>query len=140
MSENIIERAFWIKAHPSASLTEKMPLGKNIGKWCIFVHRDDLDVVWARVRRATKVGMFWRGSKVSTEWGQEIYRMRNPSANPSEHVICVYSYDYSDENDVKRIRQALYKIGIDQPLGYKTDEDTAAGIERWTYADSGWSR
>lgn len=66
--------------------------------------------------------------------------MRNPSANPSEHVICVYSYDYSDENDVKRIRQALYKIGIDQPLGYKTDEDTAAGIERWTYADSGWSR
>jgi hypothetical protein len=66
--------------------------------------------------------------------------MRNPKADPDEHVICVYSYDSNDEADVIRIREALRKIGISQPLGYKTDEDTAAGIERWTYADDGWTR
>jgi hypothetical protein len=140
MNEQIIERAYWIKAYPPASISDKMPLAKNIGKWCIFVHRDDLDVVWPWVRRATRCGMFWRGSKVSTAWAQNMYRLRNPSANPDEHVICVYSYDYRDENDVKRIRQALYRIGVEQPLGYKTDADTSAGIERWTYADSGWTR
>ena len=140
MSENIIENPFWIYANPSAAVSTKMPLGLNIGKWCIFVQKEDLEEVWECVAEATKAGRFWRGAKVSTEWAQTFYLMRNPKADPDEHVICVYSYDSNDEADVIRIREALRKIGISQPLGYKTDKDTAAGIERWTYADDGWTR
>lgn len=140
MSNSITENPFWIYAQPSAAVVATMPLGQHVGKWCIFVQSDDLDDVWARVERATKAGKLWHGSKVSTEWAQTFYLMRNRNADPKEHVICVYTYDANDEADVMRVREELRKIGITQPLGYKTDADTGAGRERWTYADEGWAR
>jgi hypothetical protein len=140
MSEHNIQNPFWVYARAPSDVAATMPLGLNVGKWCIFVHCDELEEVWANVKRATKVGLLWRGSKVSTQYANARYLMRNPSANPNEHVICVFTYDYRDEDDVMRVRQALYKIGIGQALGYKTDADTAAGIERWTFADTGWTR
>lgn len=140
MNREIKEYPFWINAAAPAAVAAKMPLGLNIGKWCVFVQKDDLEEVWGRVEEATKAGKLWRGAKVSSVWAQTFYLMRNPKADPNEHVICVYSYDFHDEADVMRIREALRKIGIAQPLGYKSDADTAAGIERWTYADEGWTR
>lgn len=131
---------FWVYAIPDSFILEVMPLAKNVGKWCIFVHCDDLSLFWINVRSATRAGLFWKGSKVSTDYGRKIFSLNNPKANPDEHVICVYTYDYQDAADVMRVRDALYGIGIDQPLGYKTDDDTASGIDRWAYADSGWMR
>lgn len=140
MSESIIENPYWIYASPSAEVVGKMPLGQHVGKWCIFVQRDELDDVWARVEQATYAGKLWHGSKVSTHLGQKFYAMRNRNADPRQHVICVYTYDSNDYEDVMRVREELRKIGITQPLGYKTDADTAAGRERWTFADEGWAR
>ena len=42
-------------------------------------------------------------------------------------VICVYSYDWTDQDDVKRVRDQLREMGHEKKLSYKTDEDSRAG-------------
>ena len=42
-------------------------------------------------------------------------------------VICVYTYDYQDEEDVMRVRQVLKDLGIQREIIYKADADTRAG-------------
>lgn len=39
-------------------------------------------------------------------------------------MICVYTYDYEDKDDVMRIREVLRDLGIRRPIIYKADEDT----------------
>lgn len=140
MATVVLRNPNWIYATASAEAAAAMPLGIDIGKWCVFVQREDLEDVWVRVEEATNAGRFWRGSKVSTEWANSNYLRRNPDADRNEHVICVYTHNFHDVADVMRVREELHKIGVSQALGYKTDADTAKGIERWTYADEGWAR
>lgn len=45
-------------------------------------------------------------------------------------VICIYTYDWRDYEDVKRIREELRKIGIARKIAYKADEDTVLGKYR----------
>ncbi len=46
---------------------------------------------------------------------------------PGRHVICVYTYDWTDFEDVTRVRNELMILGFTQKLGYKTDADTLSG-------------
>lgn len=41
--------------------------------------------------------------------------------------MCVYTYDWTDEEDVMRVREELRKLGITRKIPYKSDEDTLAG-------------
>jgi hypothetical protein len=94
------------------------------GKWLIFVDKEDVDIVWAEIRKATEEGKLGDSSKVATA-------KPNPNAtNPDTKVICVYTYDWTDEKDVKRIREELRRLGIVNKTPYKTDEDTLAGKYR----------
>ncbi len=54
---------------------------------------------------------------------------KNPplAVNSNTKVICVYTYDWKDKNDVMRIRKELREIGIDWKIPYKSDEDTRKG-------------
>ena len=45
-----------------------------------------------------------------------------------QHVICVYTRDYTDEEDVMRVEQQLRMIGITGQLSYKPDIYTTLGI------------
>ncbi len=47
-------------------------------------------------------------------------------------MIGLYTYDWTDENDVKRIREGLGKLGITNKIPYKADEDTLKGKYRIT--------
>lgn len=94
------------------------------GKWLIFVDPEDVDEVWAKIKKATEEGKLGYASKVSTA-------KPNPLAvNPRSRVICVYTYDWTDEDDVRRIREELRKLGITQKIPYKSDEDTMSGRYR----------
>lgn len=42
----------------------------------------------------------------------------------------MYTYDWKDCQDVKRIREELRKIGVVHKISYKTDEDTERGMYR----------
>ena len=94
------------------------------GKWLIFVTLNEIDRVWARVKKATEEGKLGSCAKVATGKSN-----RNATSSNTK-VICVYTYDWTDERDVKRIREELRKIGITNRIPYKVDKDTLSGKHR----------
>lgn len=96
--------------------------GENGGKWLIFVDRSEVDQLWRKLSVATRAGILGGIIKVSTA------RPNPNSPDPKRHVICVYSYDYTDTVDVFRIRAALRDLGVTEKIGYKTDSATKQGL------------
>lgn len=85
------------------------------GKWLIFLSLESIDRYWMKIKQAVEQGQLGSEAKVSTAGS------RNKQGT---HVICVYTYDYRDKDDVMRIRQMLHDLGIKRPIIYKADEDT----------------
>ncbi len=99
------------------------PTERN-GKWLIFVPVRRIDAVWEKVKKSTEAGSLGEEAKVSTA-------KRNPNAvNPAMKVICVYTYDWQNKEDVMRIRAELRTLGITWKIPYKSDEDTDQGKYR----------
>ena len=116
--------AYWLFAE---RLTGTYPgATEKCGKWLIFVPAKNIDFVWERIRKATEDGRLGDSSKVATAKANPI------AAESSMKVICVYTYDWKDEEDVKRIRTELRTLGIIWKIPYKSDEDTEAGKYRAT--------
>ena len=83
-----------------------------------------MDTVWRKIKKATEEGKLGDSAKVATA-------KFNPNAtNHNTKVICVYTYDWTDTEDVKRIREELRKIGITNKIPYKADKDTLRGKYR----------
>jgi hypothetical protein len=94
------------------------------GKWLVFVKNENVDEVWEKIKKATEEGNLGDSAKVATA-------KPNPNATNSDtKVICVYTYDWADERDVKRIREQIRKLGITNKIPYKADEDTLSGKYR----------
>jgi hypothetical protein len=91
------------------------------GKWLVFCSLPYFDEVWEKLRRATEAGQLGFETKI-----------RNP-ANPLARgegslVACVYTPDFEDEGDVRRVLRALRDLGfVNASLQYKRDADTLAG-------------
>jgi len=82
----------WIDAPPTRNET----VGRG-GKWLIFNHPDQHNEAWAIVRDATEEGTLGVQAKAATPKG-------NALAKGSEMLlICVYTGDFEDRNDVKRV-------------------------------------
>ena len=115
-SPSVVTDAYWISA---TRLKGEYPKSnKNSGKWLVFVSNDKVDNLWEKIKLATENGLLGNASKVATA---------RPNANATNFnikVICVYSYDYNDKNDVMRIREELRKIGVENKIPYKTDNAT----------------
>lgn len=91
------------------------------GKWLVFVPVAQIDEVWATIKAATEAGKLGRSAKVATA------RPNPNEASPGKRVICVYTYDWTDRDDVTRIRQALNELGVTWKIPYKADQDTRSG-------------
>jgi hypothetical protein len=111
-----VTNVYWIYA---TRLKGEYPeFGENSGKWLIFANIDAVDFIWEKIKLATENGLLGSSSKVATA-------RPNPNASGSKiKVICVYTYDYSDKEDVMRIRKELRKLGIENKIPYKTDNAT----------------
>ncbi|OGG73230.1 hypothetical protein A3A38_02455 [Candidatus Kaiserbacteria bacterium RIFCSPLOWO2_01_FULL_53_17] len=94
------------------------------GKWLIFVSAYNLPTVWRKVKTAVEEGRLGGMAKAATK------KLNSHSQNSDYKVICVYTYDWTDHQDVKRIREELRKVGIIRKISYKSDEDTERGIYR----------
>jgi len=100
------------------------------GKWLIFVDPKNLDEVWAKIKEATEEGKLGDCAKVATA-------KPNPLSGKSKaNVICVYTYNWADEKDVRRVREELRNLGIKNKIPYKADEDTFNG----KYGITGYTR
>ena len=90
----------------------------NSGKWLIFVHIDEVDVVWRKIKDAVEDGKLGSLAKVATA-------KPNPNAyDPNTKVICVYCEDSDDEAEVMRVREELRLLGVEDRIPYKTDQAT----------------
>ena len=79
--------------------------------------------MWTTITRAVERGQLGPHTKVSTT-------RPNPPANSDKHVICVYTSDYRDREDVMRVLRMLRAMGIEERLYYKEDAATVAGNYR----------
>jgi Domain of unknown function (DUF1917) len=113
-----IQDDYWVSARARKN---RVPFTERSGKWLIFVPLDELDDAWAKIKKATEAGLLGNSSKAATA-------LSNPNAaDPTKRVICVYTYDSDDREDVMRVRQALRDLGFDRPMPYKTDLATLEG-------------
>ncbi|MDH7594221.1 MAG: DUF1917 domain-containing protein [Methanomicrobiales archaeon] len=93
---------------------------ENAGKWLIFIEPEKVDEAWRVVRDMTTKGTLGIASKVSTA-------KPNPESRDSRKVIFVYTRDWSDREDVMRVREELRKLGFTDRLGYKRNIETFRG-------------
>jgi hypothetical protein len=104
----------WISISASEIPTPQNTI--EAGKWLIFCDNDKVDDTWIIIAQATYNNQLGFGSKVST------------SMIPNDKkVICVYTNNADDEDDIMRVRKALRKLGIKQKLPYKTNLATKQG-------------
>ncbi|MDE1821632.1 MAG: DUF1917 domain-containing protein [Euryarchaeota archaeon] len=97
---------------------------KFSGKWLLFVLRETVDRVWEEIDSKTAEGRLGCQSKVSTvrrDPAQVIY-------DEGKHVICVFTYDCRDPEDVRRVRERLRELGFREKIAYKTNAATRAGL------------
>ncbi|KAK3293027.1 uncharacterized protein B0H64DRAFT_418904 [Chaetomium fimeti] len=97
--------------------------GVAVGKWMLFPRESEVNEVWRAVCEGVDAGRLGVGAKVSTS-GLE--------GDPAR-LICVYTRDFTDVADVRRVLDALVALGLvraDMPQGimYKCDAYTHLGI------------
>ncbi len=114
----------WVHAYPPQHIA---PNRFRVGKWLIRVTCQQVDYCWGVVRQATQEGSLGIGAKVSTDWGNS-----NDPAEPggwNGHVICVYTSNLEDKQDVLRVARRLQEIDAirTQQISYKPDVLTYAG-------------
>ena len=92
------------------------------GKWMLFPLPQDVDAVWSKVASGTVQGRLGCSAKVATDDGDD---------SRPERVICVYTNDFRDKDDVKRVLRELRELGLvknDKAIYYKCDAYTYLDI------------
>ena len=88
-----------------------------VGKWLIRRDRSEIDIAWKTVAKGVFYGELGYLAKASTARESE-----------REHVICVYTDNYFDFEDVMRVRERLRELKFTEKLCYKPDIYTYLGI------------
>lgn len=94
------------------------------GKWLLFFDESVIDEHWARIAAAVRSGKLGISAKVATGMGHLV----DSGFDPRNRVVCVYTLDFRDRQDVRKVREGLRKLGYDQPIRYKTDQATRDGL------------
>ena len=96
--------------------------GARTGKWLVFVPARHLDRWWERIRLATEQGRLGISAKAATALPNEL------AGSQRTKLICVYTRDWQDRDDVRRVLQELRDLGVTSRPSYKTDQATASGV------------
>jgi hypothetical protein len=112
-SPSRITRYPWIYANRSS--TGVAPQGEEKargGHWRVYVLRDAVDELWAKVAHAVEQGQLGTSARVSTASPTHTFKHQ-------EHMISIFSSDARDEAEVRRIRARLMELGVTWPIAYK---------------------
>jgi len=107
---------YWIE-----SIAPNGTWSPNSGKWLLFIAVGRIDSSWKLIDLETKSGRLGISAKVATA------KPNSLAANSRLRLICVYTYDCTDIDDVQRVRSRLRKIGFVKKTPYKTDSATREG-------------
>ncbi|KAK5995774.1 UPF0696C11orf68-like protein [Cladobotryum mycophilum] len=100
-------------------------LGKvRTGKWMLFCSVTEVNEVWEIVVKATANNELGIAAKVAP---------RSQTQDPrKDRLLCVYTADFADKVDVKRVLQKLRELKLvetrSRPIYYKPDAFTYIGI------------
>ncbi|KAJ1325583.1 DUF1917 domain-containing protein [Microdochium nivale] len=93
------------------------------GKWMLFCTVSDVNTVWEIVAKATVNNELGIAAKVAP---------KSTTDFRAERIICVYTADFSNTQDVKRVATSLHRLGLIPPMGrpiyYKPDAYTYLGL------------
>lgn len=95
--------------------------GLVVGKWLIYASPENINDVWKTIASSTLRNELGIGTKVST------------APKEGEHVICVYTRNYLDVDDVKGVRKRLAQLGFAKRLFYKPNIYTYLKIYSKTF-------
>jgi hypothetical protein len=103
-----------------------------VGKWLIYLSCTHVGYCWPRVRDATEEGTLGIAAKVSTDWGKGhdlVGMIAEGIGGWRDHVICIYTLDWQNREDVARVGSRLAEIDAvrTQTLHYKPDAFTYSG-------------
>ncbi|MBN1328499.1 MAG: DUF1917 domain-containing protein [Candidatus Heimdallarchaeota archaeon] len=98
----------------SEEAIDKIAIETNctVGKWMLFISKDEVDDIWKRIANSVLTNNLGscESAKVATALqGKDVY------------VICVYTNNYLDIEDVLLVREKLRELGFTQTLYYKPD-------------------
>ena len=96
------------------------------GKWLLFPENHQVEVIWERVLLLLAANRLGNAIKVSGD---------NKDCRES-YVICIYTSDYENVEDVLRVLTTLWRNGLSSSpiLKYKTDDATKLGVFASDYA------
>lgn len=98
--------------------------GVTDGKWMLFPEVDRVNEVWGAVAMAMEKGELGEAAKVATDDG---------SGSGHARLICVYTSDFDDKQDVKRVLSKLVDLGLvgkgSRSIYYKSDAYTHLEID-----------
>jgi len=100
------------------------------GKWLIFAKPETADQEWATIKGAVEAGELSIQAKVATHINAS---RENDYYPPRHYVICVFTADWRDKEDVLRHRETLRRLGFGQLLYYKSNEMTRQGRKGHIY-------
>lgn len=106
------------KAASDSILAAAQTRGVTSGKWMLFPMPWDVDAVWRTVADATASGQLGSGAKVATKPEEE--DDDNSQGGPGSgrpRLVCVYTNDFADEADVRRVVQKLDQLGLVRQKG-----------------------
>ncbi|KZF21820.1 DUF1917-domain-containing protein [Xylona heveae TC161] len=103
----------------------------TIGKWMLFPETS-IDRIWAIVATATAAGQLGIDAKIATADGGT----GGIASTTRPRLICIYTYDFSDTQDVLRVLLRLVELELvgnsggrgDGGIYYKSDAYTYLGI------------
>ena len=110
------QREVWLEAYNEQ---EGYPFDHptKSGKWLVWLRKENVDRYWIKIRKAVRAGKLGGWAKVSTAGSKK-------SAKTGLFVICIYTYDSTDQQDVMRVRLVLRELGLQKPIPYKRNLDT----------------
>ncbi|KAI5209898.1 DUF1917-domain-containing protein [Aureobasidium subglaciale] len=108
--------------------------GVTNGKWMLFPSPDSVNRIWKLVAEAVVDGKLGDTAKVAPADPPDPFAGGSSKKQPS-HLICVYTKDFSDLNDVRRVLEGLVELGLaprnasDGAIYYKADVYTFLNID-----------
>jgi hypothetical protein len=112
---------FWLFARRFPGTPVYPEATERCGKWMLFIPIARIDDVWFTIGKAVEDKKLGSSAKVAT-------MKPNPNTvKPDEKVICIYTYDSEDREDVERVLVSLRNLGIRDRAFYKEDAVTIAG-------------
>jgi hypothetical protein len=115
-----VSDALWLAAR--SPLATASPFDETkVGKWLVFAGPNHIDSTWALIASGVERNGL-NGSCLQAKTSTVA------SLQKGRHVICVYTEDFGDRDQVGRCLVQLRGLGIGGRLQYKTDIQTHSGV------------